>query len=93
MRSPVGNLANCRNATRQGQYCDLQPLEVGKHSESLFNAWHSIDDERDWTYFSIDRPATQHECDSYISKISSLKDPLYFAVVDKATQRAIGGVS
>ena len=79
--------------TLEGHYCYLEPLDVGKHSESLFDAWHSIDDDRDWTYFSIDRPATQHECDTYITKISSLKDPLYFAVIDKATQRAIGGVS
>lgn len=80
-------------ATLQGQYCYFEPLEVSKHGESLFNAWHSIDDDRDWTYFSIDRPASQQACDAYISKISGLKDPLYFAVVDKATQRAIGGVS
>ncbi len=79
--------------TLEGQYCYLEPLDVSKHSESLFDAWHSIDDDRDWTYFSIDRPATQHECDTYITKISSLKDPLYFAVIDKATQHAIGGVS
>jgi len=79
--------------TLEGQYCRLEPLDVNKHSESLFDAWHSIDDDRDWTYFSIDRPATQHDCDTYITKISSLKDPLYFAVIDKATLRAIGGVS
>lgn len=77
----------------EGIYCNLEPLSVSKHSESLFNAWHSIDDDRDWTYFSIDRPATQQACDAYIAKISSLQDPLYFAVIDKTTLRAIGGVS
>lgn len=77
----------------EGSYCNLEPLSVSKHSESLFNAWHSIDDDRDWTYFSIDRPATQQACDAYIAKISSLQDPLYFAVIDKTTLRAIGGVS
>lgn len=76
-----------------GNYCKLEPLSVEKHSESLFNAWHSIDDDRDWTYFSIDRPATQQACDAYINEISGRKDPLYFAVIDLKTQRAIGGVS
>ncbi|WP_337064886.1 GNAT family protein [Rouxiella badensis] len=79
--------------TLQGSYCHLEPLDVGKHSKSLFNAWHSIDDDRDWTYFSINRPASQKECDTYITKIFSLKDPLYFAVIDNATGDAIGGVS
>ncbi|NMP25994.1 GNAT family N-acetyltransferase [Rahnella sp. SAP-1] len=97
---PVGDeLANNQprkrpeRRTLEGHYCQLEPLDCDKHSESLFTAWHSIDDERDWTYFSINRPATQADCNSYISHISRLEDPLYFAVVDQRTRRAIGGVS
>ncbi|TPG64306.1 GNAT family N-acetyltransferase [Ewingella americana] len=76
-----------------GRFCRLEPLDSALHSEALFSAWHSIDDNRDWTYFSSDRPATQAECDSLISRNAASQDPLFFAVVDNTTQRAIGSVA
>jgi len=76
-----------------GQYCRLEPLNVDKHSEQLFNAWHLVEDNRDWTYFSVDRPETQAECDAMIAHNAASQDPLFFAVVDNQTGKAIGGVS
>lgn len=76
-----------------GRFCRLEPLNAALHSKALFSAWHSIDDNRDWTYFAVDRPATQAECDVFISNNAASKDPLFFAVVDQITQRAIGSVA
>lgn len=76
-----------------GIWCRLEPLSSERHSQDLFNAWHSIDDNRDWTYLSVDRPATQTECDAFISLQEKSEDPVFFAVVDLATQRAVGSVS
>jgi len=76
-----------------GRFCRLEPLDTQRHSHELFSAWHSIDDNRDWTYFAVDRPATQEACDLFISTNAASKDPLFFAVVDQITQRAIGSVS
>lgn len=76
-----------------GRFCHLEPLSVERHSKDLFTAWHTIEDNRDWTYLSVDRPATQQACDSYLTANAASKDPLFFAVVDNATQRAIGSVA
>jgi len=76
-----------------GRYCHLEPLHVERHSKALFTAWHSIDDNRDWSYFSVDRPETQEACDAFIAANAASKDPLFFAVIDNATQRAVGSVS
>lgn len=35
-----------------GLWCHLEPLTCERHSKDLFNAWHSIDDNRDWTYLA-----------------------------------------
>jgi len=76
-----------------GTWWRLEPLSCERHSQDLFKAWHSIDDNRDWTYLSVDRPATQVECDLFISQQVKSEDPLFFAVVDNATGRAVGSVS
>lgn len=76
-----------------GTWCRLEPLSCERHSQDLFKAWHSIDDNRDWTYLSVDRPATQADCDLYISQQAKSEDPLFFAVVDNDTGRTVGSVS
>ena len=76
-----------------GRFCHLEPLSVERHSKELFVAWHAIDDGRDWTYLAVERPATQAECDTFIAANVASKDPLFYAVVDNATQRTIGSVA
>lgn len=86
----------CERPTRvqlDGLWCRLEPLSCEHHSQDLFKAWHSIDDNRDWTYLSVDRPATQADCDRFISGQEKSEDPVFFAVVDLKTQRAVGSVS
>lgn len=73
----------------RGKYCLLEPIDL-KHSRDLFDAWHSIDDERDWTYFHIKRPITIRQCDHYIASLAASKDPLFYAVINLSTGKATG---
>ncbi len=75
-----------------GRFCRLEPLAL-VHSPALFDAWHSIDDGRDWTYLSANRPATPRECDALIAANASSADTLHFAVVDLSTGKAVGSVA
>lgn len=75
-----------------GRFCRLEPLALG-HSPALFSAWHSIADERDWTYFSNRRPATAAACDALITANAAGADPLHYAVIDLATGKAAGSVA
>ncbi|MEA9392533.1 GNAT family protein [Acerihabitans sp. TG2] len=73
----------------KGDYCRLEPIDI-KHSQDLFDAWHSIDDERDWTYFHIKRPITIRQCDHYIASLATSNDPLFYAVIAISTGKAVG---
>lgn len=75
--------------TIRGQYCLLEPIDL-KHSKDLFAAWHSIEDERDWTYFHIKRPLTLRQCDHYIASLAASKDPLFYVVINLSTNKAVG---
>jgi RimJ/RimL family protein N-acetyltransferase len=76
----------------KGDYCLLEPIDI-KHSRDLFDAWHSIDDERDWTYFHIKRPITIKQCDHYIASLATSADPSFYAVINHATDKAVGSVA
>lgn len=75
-----------------GQFCRLEPLSP-THGQALFTAWHSINDERDWTYFSTPRPVSPQACDALIAANAASEDPLHYAVVDLKTGLAVGTVA
>ncbi len=81
--------ANPQKIVLKGNYCQLEPIDI-KHSQDLFYAWHSIDDDRDWTYFHIKRPITIKQCDHYIASLAASKDPLFYAVISHSSKKAIG---
>ena len=65
---PVGKLlaqwqepARPQKRLLQGNFCRLEPL-TPQHAPDLFASWHSIDDERDWTYFTVGSPRTLKQC-------------------------------
>ena len=76
----------------KGSYCNLEPIDV-KHSQDLFDAWYCIDDERDWTYFHINRPKTLFQTEHYLKSLSTSSDPLFYAVICLATHKAVGSVA
>jgi RimJ/RimL family protein N-acetyltransferase len=76
----------------RGRYCTLEPISV-KHSQDLFDAWYCIDDERDWTYFHINRPKTLFQAEHYLKSLSSSADPFFYAVISQATGKAVGSVA
>jgi RimJ/RimL family protein N-acetyltransferase len=47
-------------------------------------------DGRDWTYLFSDRPASESDFNAYLAKLEKSEDPLHFAIVNSATNRAIG---
>ncbi len=81
-----------QKVTLAGRFCRLEPLSM-VHGPALFMAWHRIDDGRDWTYFSHSRPETRQQCDALIAANAASHDPLHFAVIDLATERAVGSVA
>lgn len=73
-----------------GRSCVLEPVQCAKHAADLFAAYHEASDDRDWTYLSIERPATLAQMRDHLTRLESSVDPLHFTILDAHTQVALG---
>ncbi|PZW40129.1 GNAT family N-acetyltransferase [Pseudomonas sp. URMO17WK12:I2] len=77
-----------------GRYVDLQPLDVARHGDDL---WHALlgpeSDPALWDYLPYGPFAERSAFDSWLRDKQSGSDPLFFTVIDKATERAVGLLS
>ena len=73
-----------------GRFCRIEPLDAARHAESLWAA-HALDAEgRNWTYLPYGPFASFEEYRAWLEESSRSADPLLFAIVDLATDRAVG---
>lgn len=73
-----------------GRYCRIEPVDVERHAEGLYQAYSQAPDGRDWTYLAagpFDSLAAYRE---YLTRIAALSDPLHYAVIDLASGKALG---
>ena len=74
----------------QGRYCRLEPLDSGRHAADL-HAANSLDrDGRMWTYLFSGPFATLDEFTLWLEAREDSLDPLFYAIVDAATNQATG---
>lgn len=79
--------------TLEGRYCRLEALEAKRHAGDLFAAYGQATDEHDWTYLFHGPFDDVAQYFAHIDTASAGNDPLYYAVIDRATGRAIGSLS
>lgn len=73
-----------------GRFCRVEPLNPRLHSESL-HAANSLDAEgRMWTYLPYGPFATLDDYRAWTEEVCRGSDPLLHAIIDTATDRAIG---
>lgn len=73
-----------------GRYCELCPLDAAAHAEDLYQAFTDGTDDSSWTYLPYGPFTNQAELFSWLMEISQNKDPLFFTVIDKHNQQAVG---
>ena len=73
----------------EGRYARLEPLAAA-HAADLFEASAAPGAQRRFAYLSDPPPSTPADMDAWIAKAAAGKDPLFSAVVDKASGRAAG---
>ncbi len=74
----------------EGHYCMLEPLDPARHADDLIGAFAAAPDDRDWTYLSVEKPATRAVFLAELEHMATSEDPLVFAVLDRTTGRAQG---
>lgn len=99
LKQPVGPLVHDWRSpplpgreTMAGRFCRLEPLDV-RHAESLYAA-NALDAEgRNWTYLPYGPFDSLAEFRGWIERHRGGSDPLFYAVVDPAGNKAMGVAS
>jgi RimJ/RimL family protein N-acetyltransferase len=73
-----------------GRYCNVEPLDVAKHARELFDA-NALDREgRMWTYLFSGPFGSFGEYEAWLAERAPATDPLFHAIVDRASDQAVG---
>lgn len=74
----------------EGRYVRLEPLSVERHGRDLFASAQEPGADDRFRYLFEETPAEYAALLPWLEKVSASEDPMFFAVVDKATCRAEG---
>jgi RimJ/RimL family protein N-acetyltransferase len=75
--------------TLDGAYCRLEPLDPARHTETLFAASTAAGAEDRFRYLP-DAPPDRPALEAWIARSAAMADPLFHAVIDRATGRCEG---
>ncbi|HXZ17137.1 MAG TPA: GNAT family protein [Roseiarcus sp.] len=96
-QQPVGPTVDAHPASRpervtlSGRWITLAPLDAHKHAVSLYDGSNGEPErERVWTYLFDGPYANLQEFRMSLESKARSEDPLFFAVIDNATGRALG---
>lgn len=76
-----------------GRYCRVEPLEIERHAADLHAANCAAADGRDWTYLAYGPFDSLEGYQTWMQRVCLGDDPLFHAIVDGATGKAIGVAS
>ena len=74
----------------EGRYCRLDPLDPIRHGDDLFETSMAEGAEQRFRYLTDASPSDRATFDAWIAQESTSQDPLYWAVIDRATGRCGG---
>lgn len=76
-----------------GASCRLERLDPSRHAGDLYEANALDRDGRNWTYLPIGPFDAFESYDRWLRQVAAGQDPYFFAVVDRASARAVGVAS
>jgi RimJ/RimL family protein N-acetyltransferase len=77
----------------QGRTCVVEPLSFATHGPDLFAVLPTPEARSGWTYQRDEQPANRAEFDAWIAKNAASQDPMFHAIVDHETGKAVGVAS
>lgn len=93
---PIGEPVDTRPAKRperltlSGRAVTLVPLNAGAHADALFEGANGGDKDWVWTYLSDGPYADRAAFRANIESKAKSEDPLFFAITDNSSDRAVG---
>lgn len=77
----------------EGRFCRVEPLDPQRHAADLFAANSADKDGRNWTYLPYGPFATIADYRRWVEQASRGDDPLFHAILDLPSGRAVGVAS
>ncbi|KAB2920122.1 MAG: GNAT family N-acetyltransferase [Hyphomicrobiaceae bacterium] len=74
----------------QGRFCRLELLDAARHARELFDANRLDREGRNWTYLPVGPFHTFDAYCAWLKDFASGDDPLFHAIVDLSTGKAVG---
>ena len=74
----------------EGRFVRLEPLDPTRHGDSLWTQSHGADRDVIWQYLFEPPFADRAAFQAHLERKAASEDPLFFAVVDQANDRALG---
>jgi RimJ/RimL family protein N-acetyltransferase len=76
-----------------GWLCELEPLDAMRHSQDLFDANCHDREGRNWTYLPYGPLNRRADYCAWVEQIAKADDPLFHAIIDRKTKKAVGVAS
>ena len=73
-----------------GEHCNITPLNIDQHSESLYQSFSKDPKTENWTYLPYGPFDSLQEFKSWLTSIANKSDPYFCTIVDKSSNSAIG---
>ncbi len=77
----------------EGRFCHLEPIDIDRHGCDLFEAFRADGDHRNWTYLPYGPFEKEVDFQAWMSRICLGDDPLFHAIMDAESDRAVGVAS
>jgi len=77
----------------QGRLCRIEALDAARHAAGLHQAYARDLEGRNWTYLPYGPFATSAAYARWVESVESRDDPLFYVILDAATQRPLGVAS
>lgn len=79
-----------RREPLEGRYVRLEPLDVDRHGDALFEASMTQDAEDRFRWLYDVPTSDRSQFQAWLEKAAASLDPLFFVVIDRATARVAG---
>lgn len=76
-----------------GRFCRVEPIDIERHGQDLFTAFHQRDTEKNWTYLHDGPFANETAFLEWTSAACLGDDPLFYAIIDSESGKAVGVAS
>lgn len=74
----------------EGRYVRLEPIDIAKHGDELFEAATQGDADTRFRWLFEDAPSSREEFQIWLDMAEASTDPMYFAVIDKKSGKVAG---